>query len=147
MFDRKRMMMMAIGVVAMVSVIALAGDGYGFKCDVKECGFKPTVIFGGGMLFDQAMGWCHTCKEFKSVQWSRPDAPVLDPNAKKIAQPKPLAEVWVASLGQTRKIYKCPTCKEGSFMEIKKSEELTHCPKCSKPGFKIDPNAPRLAVD
>lgn len=147
MFGLKRVTMMAMGILAMVTVIALGGDGYGFKCADKECGNAPTVIFGGGMMFDQAMGWCQHCKSFKSVQWTRPDSPLLDPQAKKTPQPKPLAEVWVATIGQTRKIYKCPGCEAGSFMEIRTPEELTHCPKCSKPGFKIDPNAPRLAVD
>ncbi len=129
-----------------VCLFAWAGDGFVFKCQVKECGFKPTLIFGGGMLSDQAMGWCLQCQAIRAVRWSRPGAPALDPNAKPIPQPKPLAEGWVASLGQTRKIYKCPGCG-GSFMEIRKPEEISHCPKCSQPGFKVDPTAPRLAVD
>lgn len=145
MFSAKQVFAM-LSVTVVVAVVALAGDGFQFKCQEKECGFNPMVIFGGGMMSEKAMGWCHTCKAIKAVHWTRAGAPALDPNAKPVPQPKPLAEVWVGTLGQTRKIYKCPTC-EGGFMEIRRPEELTHCPKCSKPGFKIDPDAPRLIVD
>ena len=67
-------------------------------------------------------------------------------NARVIPQPRPLAEVWNPASGQVCKIYKCPGCGVG-FMEIRKPTELTHCPKCNQPGFKVDADAPRLAVD
>ena len=145
MLERKKVTAIVI-VLSAVSMLALAGDGFVFKCQSKECGFRPTIIFGGGMLFEQAMGWCHQCKAFRTVQWSRPGAPSINPNARPIPQPKPLVDVWVPAIGQTRRIYKCPKC-EGSFMEIRKPEELCCCPKCNRPGFKVDPTAPRLAVD
>jgi len=145
MLGRKRVAL-AVAALAALSVVVLAGDGYGFKCADNDCGFKPTVVFGGGMLFEQAMGWCHKCRKFQSVQWTRPGAPVVDPNAKVVPAPQPLAEVWNPATGQVSKVYKCPGCA-GAFLEIRKPAELTHCPKCHKPGFKIDPDAPRLAVD
>ena len=133
-------------VLAAGSVIALAGDGFGFKCPSDKCGFKPTVIFGGGMMFERTMGWCDKCNAFKAVEWTRPGSPLASPASKPVPEPKPLAVVWVPSLGETRKVYKCPSC-DGSFLEIRKPGDICCCPKCNKPGFKIDPNAPRLAVD
>ena len=137
---------LVMGVLAASSVVVLAGDGFGFKCEDKDCGFKATVVFGGGMLFEQATGWCHRCKKFQSVNWTRKGAPPLNPNAKVVPQPQPLAEVWNPASGEVRSVYKCPGCG-GGFMEVRKPGELTHCPACAKPGFKVDPNAPRLAVD
>ncbi len=145
MFRRKRVVL-AMGAIAALSMAVLAGDGFGFLCENKDCGFKPTVVFGGGMLFHQATGWCHKCAKFQSVQWTRPGAPPLDPNAKVVPEPQPLAEVWNPASGEVQKVYKCPGCG-GGFMELRKPGDLTHCPKCSKAGFKVDPNAPRLAVD
>jgi hypothetical protein len=136
----------ATATFAAISIVVLAGDGFGFKCANKDCGFKTTVVFGGGMMFEQATGWCHTCGKLRAVQWTRPGAPRLDPNAKAVPKPQPLAEVWNPASGAVHKIYKCPGCG-GGFMEIRKPAELSHCPKCSKPGFKVDPDAPRLAVD
>jgi len=145
MLGRKQVMVAMVALGAF-SILALAGDGFGFKCENKDCGFKPTVIFGGGMLFDQATGWCHKCEKFQSVQWTRPGVPMPNLNARVIPQPQPLAEVWNPASGQICKIHKCPGCG-GGLMEIRKPSELTHCPKCNKPGFKVDPDAPRLAVD
>jgi len=145
MYGRKLMTAVLV-VLAAGSVIALAGEGFVFKCPNKECGFDPTVIFGGGMMFKRAMGWCHKCQAFKAVVWTRPGSPVVDPEAKPIPEPKPLAEVWVPAIGQTRKVYTCPTCG-GAFLEIRTAEEIIYCPKCSQPGFKIDPDAPVMAVD
>lgn len=147
MFSRNAATVTLLAVLAGVSVFALAGDGYGFKCPNEKCGFKPTVVFGGGMLFEQAQGWCHKCQAFRNVTWTRPGAPPLNADVKPKPQPKPLAEVWVPASGQVRKVYKCPSCADGSFIEILKPEELCRCPKCNSADFKVDPNAPRLAVD
>jgi len=143
---RRKGLVLGVAALAAFGIVALAGDGFGFKCENKGCGFKTTVIFGGGMLFEQATGWCQKCGKFQAVQWTRPGAPRLDPNAKAVPQPTPLAEVWNPASGEVCRVYKCPGCG-GGFMEIRKPAELTHCPKCNKPGFKVDPDAPRLAVD
>ena len=145
MYGRKLMTAVLV-VLAAGSVIALAGEGFVFKCQNKECGFNSDVLFGGGMMFERTMGWCHKCQAFKAVTWTRPGSPLVGPETKIVPEPKPLAEVWVSAIGQTRKVYKCPTC-DGAFLEIRTAEELCCCPKCSKPGFKIDPDAPVMAVD
>jgi DNA-directed RNA polymerase subunit RPC12/RpoP len=126
-------------------LVAYAGDGFGMKCSNKDCGYNANVVFGGGRLFEQATGYCHTCGKFVHITWPRPGAP-LPEGGKVVAKPEPLAEVWNPATGEVRRIYKCPGCG-GGFMEIRAPAELTHCPKCGKDGFKIDPRAPRVAID
>lgn len=141
----RRCITLATLILSIFIATALAGDGFGFKCADKDCGYKPTIIFGGGMLFEAVRGYCNKCEKFQSINWTRPGAPMVK---EPVAPPKPLAEVWNPATGHVCRVFKCPAkgC-EGSFMEIRKREELTHCPKCGKDGFAVDPAAPRLAVD
>ncbi len=133
----------AIVVLAGIAATVLAGDGFGFKCADSQCGHKPTIVFGGGKMFEAVTGYCHRCQKVQTVTWTREGALLVD---KVVAPPKPLAEVWNPATGQVRRVFRCPGC-EGGFMEIRSPAEITHCPKCAKEGFAVDPDAPRLAVD
>jgi Zn finger protein HypA/HybF involved in hydrogenase expression len=124
----------------------IAGDQLGFKCRRESCSFAPEVMFGGTMLSERVMGWCQQCKAFQGISWTRENSPLLEPGEAVVPPPQPVAEVWVASLGQVRRVYRCPDC-DGSFLEIRGPEELTHCPKCGDARFAVDPDAPHIAVD
>jgi hypothetical protein len=137
----------ALALVAGGMTQALAGDGATMKCADAKCAFPPTmVILGGGFMFESASGYCTSCKKFQTVSWTRPNLGDGPKPQKIVPEPKPLATVWVPTLGAARRVYKCPGC-EGAFLEVRTHDELKHCPACSKPGFGVDPTAPRLAVD
>jgi hypothetical protein len=133
------------GIVAAIAVV-YAGDGFSLKCKAKSCGYQSDVTFGGGMTSEQLTGYCRQCKKFVVLQWTREGSPTVDPNAKKIAPPKALGEIWDAQTGNVLKIYTCPHCA-GPFAEIKNIEQLKHCPKCCTSGFALDDSKPRMAID
>lgn len=136
----------AMGLSVVICLSVMAGDGYTMKCADDKCGYNKMLIVGGGMMFEQVVGWCDTCKDFKSLQWTREGSPMLQDAGEPVPEPKPLATVWVGTLGETRRVYGCPGCK-GSFLEVRHPKEVSHCPKCARPGFAIDPDAAHLAVD
>lgn len=133
------------GIVVCMAVV-YAGDGFSMKCKAKNCGYETEVRFGGGMTTEQLMGYCRPCKKFVTLYWTREGSPAVDPNAKKIAPPKALGEIWDAQTGKVLKIYSCPHCS-GPFAEIKSKDELKHCPACCNPGFAEDDTKPRMAID
>jgi len=117
------------------------------KTGKKSCGYEKVIVFGGGMLFHQLLGFCHECNEFVGIAWTRENLPPgLAEEIKVKAKPEPLAKVWNASTGQMHELHSCPKCTT-PFLEIKTREELTHCPKCKKPGFAADPSQGVMAVD
>jgi uncharacterized protein YbaR (Trm112 family) len=134
------------GSILAIAAVVYAGEGFSMKCKAKTCGYETTVTFGGGMAFSQLTGYCVKCKKFVSLQWTLEGSPLLDPNAKKIPQPKPLGEIWDSQSGRKLTIFACPHCT-GPFAEIKKQEELKHCPSCNKPEFGIDETKPMMAID
>ncbi len=136
-----------------------AGMGYFMKCQAKPakdpatgktpppCAYESRVIFGGGMMSDQLTGYCRKCKKFVHLHWTRDNIPEgLRGGVKPVPKPKPLGEVWDAKTGKVLTVHACPTCR-GPFLEIKKREELKHCPKCNKPHFAVDPSKPLMAID
>lgn len=103
---------------------ACAGSLYEVHCDAPQCGFKTTLGIGGGMVFDQASGYCRKCDKTVSVTWKR--------NQEK--RPSKL-KYWDALAGKMREIFTCPTCK-GPFVMIEQIEEMKYCPKCGKSPLK-----------
>ena len=67
-------------------------------------------------------------------------------NIKVKTRPNPLGEIWDSKTGEVMTIYACPTCK-GPFMEIKKAEDLKHCPACNQSHFVKDDSKPMIAID
>jgi uncharacterized protein YbaR (Trm112 family) len=144
-------------VCLLIAAGAFAGMGMTMKCTgvpaedgkpkIDPCGYSTEVVFGGGMFFDQAVGYCRKCKRFVSVHWTRPGAANnMPPQMQVTPKPDPLGEVWDSATGHVLTVYACPHCK-GPFAEIKKRDDLTHCPACNKGHFQVDPNAPVMAVD
>ncbi len=132
-----------------------AGTGLHMRCQAKPhkgpstapCGYDAHVTFGGGMFFDQIMGYCPKCKTFVYLSWTRANIPEeMKKTVKAKPRPEPLGEVWNAQTGKMQTIHACPACK-GPFLEIKKPGELTHCPACNEPGFAVDPSKPVMAID
>ena len=147
--------------VAFLALVATtyAGDGVHMKCQAKPekdpdtgklskpCGYESLVTFGGGMFSNQTTGYCRSCKKFVYLNWTRENIPAeMKERIKVRPRPEPLGEVWDAQTGKVLTIHACPTCK-GPFLEIKKPDELKHCPVCSKPHFAVDESKPRMAID
>jgi hypothetical protein len=113
----------------------------------KPCGYESYVSFGGGMFYDQLTGYCRSCKKFVYLSWTGANIPAqMKQQIKFKAPPKPLGEVWDARTGKFMAIYACPKCN-GPFLEIKKIDDLKHCPVCNNSHFAIDNSKPRIAID
>ncbi|OGX14720.1 MAG: hypothetical protein A2351_02285 [Omnitrophica bacterium RIFOXYB12_FULL_50_7] len=98
-----------------------AGSGYEVKCKDPKCGFKTHAGIGGGMAFESAAGFCPKCQEWVSLSWKRGEK-----------APAPFAEFSDPKTGETRRLYKCPKCKQ-PFVVIEKIEDMKFCPRCKKP--------------
>lgn len=133
------------GLIAIVTVV-YAGESFKMKCTAAGCGYTSQVTFGGGMAFEQLMGYCRKCNTFVHLSWTREGSPLVGPNDKIIPPPNPLGKVWDAKTGRTLTIYACPHCS-GPFVHIRNPDELKHCPACSKPGFIMDDTEPMIAID
>lgn len=132
---------------SLLMVGAMAAEGMTMKCAKPSCGFKSMVVFGGGMMVGQLMGYCRSCKKFVSLTWARENAPPeMLKDLKLEPKPKSLGEVWDAKTGNMLKLYPCPACK-GPFAEIRSPDQLKHCPACNAEGFAADGNEPRLMID
>ena len=157
----RRMMALTLIACLLTTAAVYAAQGLSMKCQAKPdkdaatgkiakpCGFESRVIFGGGMFFNQTTGYCRACKKFVYLQWTRDNIPEEMKARIKVKpkpRPKPLGEVWDASTGKVMTIHACPTCK-GPFLEIRKPDELNHCPACNKPHFVIDRSKPEMAID
>jgi len=136
-----------------------AGMGVSMKCGAKPakdpatgktakpCGYETRVVIGGGRMFKQITGFCRACDKFVAIRWARGNLPAaMKARIKLKPRPAPLGEIWDAQTGKIVTIEACPTCK-GPFVEIKKFDELKHCPACNKPHFAADKTKPRLAID
>lgn len=155
----RRMPAATLIVCLLTAAAVYAGRGLAMKCQAKPdknaqtgktakpCGYESRVTFGGGMLSNQTGGYCRACKKFVYLHWTRENIPAdLKARIKITPRPVPLGEVWDARTGKVLTIHACPTCK-GPFLEIKKPDELKHCPACNKPHFAIDKTKPQLAID
>jgi hypothetical protein len=154
---------LAVALIVCLSTAAAihAGTVYHMKCQAKPakdaatgktakpCGYESSVTFGGGMFFDQICGYCRSCKKFVYLNWTRENLPQemkARMRIKVTPRPKPLGEVWDCRTGEVLTIHACPHCK-GPFLEIKKRDDLNHCPACNKAHFVVDESKPRIAVD
>jgi DNA-directed RNA polymerase subunit RPC12/RpoP len=98
--------------------VSQAGSGYEVKCKDAKCGFKAQAGIGGGMSFEEASGFCAKCQKWVAVTWKRGEKP-----------PVPFAAFWEPQTGETRRLYKCPKCKQ-PFVVIEKIENMKFCPRC-----------------
>lgn len=156
---KRRTMIIALAACLLTTAAVYAGRGLSMKCEAKPdkdpatgktakpCGYEANVTFGGGMFFEQLTGYCRSCKKFVHLNWTRKNIPDgMKGQIKVKPKPEPLGEVWDAATGKIMTVYACPHCK-GPFLEIKKLEDLTHCPVCNKPHFVIDKSKPEMAID
>jgi len=136
-----------------------AGRGMSMKCKAKPakdpatgktakpCGYEAMVAIGGGMISERVTGYCRACEKFVAIHWTRDNLPAgLKARVKVKPRPAPLGEIWDAQTGRIMTVEACPKCR-GPFLEIKKHDELKHCPACNKPHFAVDKTKPRLAID
>jgi hypothetical protein len=156
---KRKMILIALAACLLTGAAVYAGMGRSMKCQAKPekdpttgktakpCGYEAMVIIGGGRMSKRMMGYCRACKKFVSLNWTRGNIPPrMKTRVKVKPHPIPLGEVWDAQTGKILTIHACPTCK-GPFLEIKKFDELKHCPACNKPHFAVDKSKPRLAID
>lgn len=101
-----------------------AGTGYEVKCKDVKCGFKTQAGIGGGFVFEEASGFCIQCQDWVSVTWKRGEKASV-----------PFTTFWDPQTGETRRVYKCPKCKQ-PFVVIEKIEDMKFCPRCKKPNLK-----------
>jgi len=122
--------------VMLSGILAGAAMMYEMRC--KACDFKTPVTFGGGFFFHQMTAWCNSCDKFVYIRWNRDDP-----------KPEPIGKIWDAATGRHIDVYACTTCKKpvAIVTEREDASTLKHCPKCGKPEFGIDPDAPILAID
>ena len=100
--------------------ILFAGQVFEILCKDKACGFKSTVSFGGGKMFDKITGFCVECDEFVYITRDRREK-----------KPESLGTIWDPSSGKTRELYPCPECGK-PFLTISSIKDVKHCPKCMK---------------
>jgi hypothetical protein len=117
--DRRRLIGLAVLALMTLSLSAWAGTQYRIHCTNKACNFKTSVGFGGGFVFEEAVGYCAHCAQFVSVRWKRGEK-----------GPEPV-KVWDAATGGTFLLQKCPKCS-GLFTVIPGIAALKHCPKCNQ---------------
>ena len=155
----RKMIVITLAACLLTGAAVYAGRGMSMKCQAKPakdpatgktakaCGYESMVTIGGGMISERMTGYCRACKKFVTLHWTRDGIPAeMKARIKVKPRPVPLGEVWDAQTGKVLTIHACPTCK-GPFLEIKKPDELKHCPVCNKPHFAIDKTKPQLAID
>jgi hypothetical protein len=98
-----------------------AGNVYEVKCKDAKCGLKTQAGIGGGRIFEEAAGFCGSCKKWVSIIWKRGEK-----------APVPLAKFWDPKTGETRRVYKCPKCQQ-PFVVVEKIDDMKFCPLCKKP--------------
>ena len=127
---RNHQIILALALCATAS-IALAGASFLLTCTNEKCGFKGSVDFGGGFVFEKVTGYCVKCQKFVYLQWNR------EGKGGKVQKPKPeaVATIWDASTGRTNHLYACPQCTN-AFMLIASERDLRFCPKCGQPTLK-----------
>lgn len=124
--------------------VAYAATMHHMKCKDKACGYEARVQLGPTMQTNSITGFCRNCETFVSLSWRYRN--IREPGKDLGKKPEAMGEIWDAKAGKILPVYACPTCK-GPFAEVKKHADLTHCPKCNKPGFSIDNSKPPIAVD
>lgn len=111
--------------------IALAGASFLLTCANEKCGFKGSVDFGGGFVFQKMTGYCPKCGKFVYLQWTREGRGGKNQKPK----PQPVGQVWDATTGRTNDLYACPHCTN-AFLPIASEKDLRFCPKCGQPTLK-----------
>jgi len=155
----RKAILITLAACLLTGAAVYAGRGMSMKCSAKPakdpatgktakpCGYEAMVTLGGGMLSQSASGYCRACEKFVSIHWTRGNLPAgLRARVKVKPRPAPLGEIWDPQTGRIMTIEACPKCK-GPFLEIKKFDELKHCPACNKPHFAVDKTKPQLAID
>jgi len=155
----QKLIIIALAISLLTGAAVYAGMGMSMKCQAKPeknpatgktakaCGYEAMVTIGGGMLSQRMTGYCRACKKFVGLSWTRGNIPPqMKARIKVKPHPVPLGEIWDAQTGKITTVHACPTCK-GPFIEIKKFDELKHCPICNKPHFAVDKTKPKLAID
>jgi hypothetical protein len=155
----RKLILIMLAVCLLTGAAVYAGTRMSMKCQAKPekdpatgktakaCGYETKVTIGGGRMFKQMTGYCRACEKFVHLSWTRGNIPPqMKARIKVKPHPVPLGEVWDAATGKIMTIHACPKCK-GPFLEIKKFDELKHCPACNKPHFAVDKSKPRLAID
>ncbi len=155
----RKMILIVLAASLLTGAAVYAGRGMSMKCQAKPvkdpatgkiakpCGYEAMVSLGGGMLSKRVTGYCRACDKFVAIHWTHKNLPAgLKARVKVKPRPAPLGEIWDAQTGRIMTIEACPKCK-GPFLEIKKFDELKHCPVCNKPHFAVDKSKPKLAID
>ena len=141
---KQRIALTALIACMIMTAIAYAATSRTMKCRKDSCGMTAELTLGPTMMMGRITGYCVPCKNFVTLSWKERDMRTGKTGVE--PAPKSLGKVWYASTGITLTLYSCPKCK-GPFSEIKKHADVTHCPSCNDPGFKIDPNAPVMAIE
>lgn len=116
----------------------LGGAEYILKCKNKECNYSTKIDFGGGLGFDQIMGYCANCGDFVYLTWkSREREPDGSFSNEALKGPDPVAEIWDLSTKEPAPLYKCIKCSQ-PFIPIKNIENIKYCPKCKQPSLKVE---------
>jgi len=155
----RKMILITLAICLLTTIAVYAGRGMSMKCQAKPekdvatgktakpCGYESMVTIGGGMFSERMTGYCRACKKFVYLHWTAKNLPAgMKARVKVKPHPVPLGEVWDSQTGKILTIHACPKCK-GPFLEIKKFDDLKHCPVCNKPHFAVDKSKPRLAID
>jgi len=140
----KPLSIILISAVAVSATLCIAGTAWHYKCESPKCGFDGDLEVGGGFDYNQASGYCTTCKKFVSVSWKRERVTeelkkVQDKSTNLPATaPAKLGTTWNPATGYTAALYPCPHCRK-PFMEIDNISLVRGsvesgkvlCPKCT----------------
>jgi hypothetical protein len=128
----RRLLFLGLAAAALLLGPAIRAGVMGeFTCSNKDCNFKAQLSFGGGFMFEQVTGYCCKCEKFVYLNWPRPAARGRTlPATRPAAPPAPLGKIWDPLSGESKTIYKCPTCG-GPFLPVN-FDQLKHCPKCGQ---------------
>lgn len=110
--------------------VVLGGAEYILKCRNTGCNYSTNIDFGGGLAFNQIMGYCVKCGEFVNINWSVREG---EPNI----PPDPVAQIWDLNSQDPIKLYKCPKCSQ-PFFPIKNIENIKYCPRCKQLSLKVE---------
>lgn len=116
----------------MISSQLFAGTGYEVTVETDEETRSYMVIFGGGRLFGQHMGFDPDTKKFVYLRWSRAEEP-----------PKPVAKIWNHETGEMIQLFKFPNAKN-PLPVIPSVKAMKVCPFTGSKELKA---VPRLAID
>jgi hypothetical protein len=147
----KTICIILISVVVFAAPLCVAGTVWHYKCETPNCGFEGDLEIGGGFIYEEATGYCTTCRKLVSIRWKRKD---VTGNRKKRQDeatdllenaPEKVGTVWNSVTGRMADLYPCPYCKK-PFMKIGEASLWQaersglgniFCPSCAKPALKF----------